>query len=177
MKFDLSGINSNILFEKTLQAIDNGVSVSELKKNPLKYLVSGFTKEIVVWKNGGGGKLSRLYIEEMAKLGDPISLDMISLNPSKKYRWYFIEKCFPYTKNDNDFDKDKNETFINYSSYNEEYRENEYLISILKNNVIKYNSGGWNMEIYKVYIEEWSYNIIVENDGFGSEIIYGNIEE
>ena len=43
----LNGISQDMLLEKILLAIDNGHTTEEIRKDPLKCIVSGKTKKIV----------------------------------------------------------------------------------------------------------------------------------
>jgi hypothetical protein len=81
---ELRGIDTTILFNKVLEAIDQGITTEEIRQNPLKYIVSGKTQKIVVNTGGEGLKVSYEIIEEMAKRGDQLAKILLENNEFNK---------------------------------------------------------------------------------------------
>ena len=155
----LQGCDPGILLEKTLEAIERGISPADLRHDPFKYLVSGQTKEVVINTGGEGLKISREILREMAKRGDVNAQYLIergefeSIGKSDRDKWLFLEQHGRYT----DYD-----------------RENPILIQILKEGKL-HNIGGWSLEVYRVHAEQWTYKILKGNDLWASEYIVGHI--
>jgi len=154
----LSGIAQPILFEKILEAIDKGITTEQLRQDPLKYILSGKTKEIVVNRGGEGLKVSYAILKEMEKRGDELAKKIIEEDKFKycskngDSRWCFLE--------------------TEHQNYD---RENPILIEILKEAKIK-NIGGWKLHVYMVPVEPWAYQILTDDDIWRSEYVVGNIE-
>src|SRR5689334_4020145 len=98
----LNGIEQTILFEKILEAIDKGVTTEQLRQDPLKYILSGETKEIVINRGGEGLKVSYTILKEMEKRGDKLAKKIIEedefenvssycLRSGEDSRWCFLE--------------------------------------------------------------------------------------
>ena len=156
----LKCINGDKILYKILNVIDAGVSTEEIRKDPLKYIVSGETKEIVINLGGEGLKVSHEIIKEMARRGD---------NTAK----YLLEKdIFCRTG-----DLAGGEMWAYLEKKHGKYeRENSILIDIIKEDKI-HNVGGWTLDVCKVHVETWAYKICKSNDMFGSEYIVGCIPD
>lgn len=162
----IKGISSQILFTKILDAIDKGATTNEIRQNPLKYLVSGKTKEIVINSGGEGLKVSREILAEMARQGDLLAKRILEKDN-------FEEIPHRGTKSSNTF---ANQWAYLESQYKIYDRENPILIKILKEDRLK-NIGGWELIICRVYVEPWSYKIIKSDDLWGSEFVEGTIDD
>lgn len=156
----LNGISPDILFEKLLDIIDSGVKTDDLRKNPIKYLVKGTTKEIVVCTGGEGLKVSREIITEMAKRGDQLAIKLLEKNK--------------FSVIPNSFTNSGQQWCYLESGYHNYDRENKILIEILKEGKLD-NIGGWTLEVYTVYTEPWSYEVCKSDDHWGSEYVKGYI--
>lgn len=153
-EYNLQAVSFPVGLEKILAAIDAGATTDEIRKDPMKFLVSGETIEIVINSGGEGLKLSPEIIEEMAKRGDELAKDIIE----KK-------KFIAYSNSDKKF------------AYLEEFpgsydRQNKILIEIIKEGKIK-NNGGMVLEIHKVHEEGWTYEVCKDDDYWNSEYIKG----
>ena len=140
-----------------LDAIDRGVSTEEIRKNPTQYMISGKTKEIVINSGGEGLKLSPEIIEEMANRGDDVAKDILVKdkfrtysNSSLKFAYLEDEMCNPI-------------------------RDNPILIEIIKESKLK-NTGGMDLVIYQVPVEDWAFKIREEKDFWGCEYIDSYIQ-
>ncbi len=162
---------TNNIIEKLLDAIDNGISTDELRKNRIKYLVSGETKKIVICRGGSGLKISYEIIKTLADKGDKLSQKLLE----SEY-WYVIDRYEPgfdtYELKDIEETKLK-KAWIYFKNDNFDYdRENTYLINIIENEKVK-NIGGWELCVVKVYVEPWTYKIRERDDMYGSEYVDG----
>jgi hypothetical protein len=156
----LCGIDTKTAIEMILDAVDRGVTTREIRADPLKYLTSGQTKEIIINTGGEGLKISEEIIIEMAKRGDSLAQQIIKKDDFKNVsygsplRYAWLEKSVP---------------FCMFRDYD---RENHVLIELIKEGKIG-NLGGMELRVCKVYVEDYMYEICNANDGFGSEYILG----
>lgn len=180
-KFKVDSIEPNLLLEKILDAVDKGIPTSEIRKDPIKYVLSGETKEIVVNVGGDGLKVSYKIISEMAKRGDILAQSLI-----EKDKFHVICKDGIYsTRLKDDYyysNRDKQWTYLYKDKLEDDYgddyfdiydRENKTLIEVLKDGIR--NIGGWVLSIYVVPVERWAYKITRLDDPWGSEYITGHI--
>ena len=170
----VDGVDPDILLTKILEAIDKGHTTDEIRENPMKFIVSGKTKKIVICTGGEGLKLSYEIINEMANRGDQLAKKLIDDDK----RWCKINNYQSSRCKLSEIPKDeRSEVWIHYRDqklYNEYDRTNEHLINIIEEDEIQ-NIGGWTLQVYTVYDEDWSYQIHNQLDGYGSEYIVGNI--
>ena len=170
----INGINSEIVLDKILSAIDSGHTTEEIRKDPLKYLVSGKTKKIVISPGGRGLKISYEIIKEMANRGDELSIKLLEDNED----WKMISEY--YSSNHCDLkdilEDQKNKVWIHFEKSCGDYdRTNKHLIDIVEENKL-INIGGWTLDVCTVYVEDWSYKICSSDDGFGSEYVVGKLK-
>lgn len=162
---------TNNIIDKLLDAIDNGISTDELRKNRIKYLVSGETKKIVICSGGSGLKISYEIIKALADKGDKLSQKLLE----SEY-WYVIDRYesgFDTYELKDIEEKKLKKAWIYFKNDNFDYdRENTYLIDIIENEKVK-NIGGWKLCVVKVYVEPWTYEIRESNDMYGSEYVDG----
>lgn len=159
----IKGIDQEILLIKIFDAIDRGVTIDELRRDPIKYILSGETKKIVLNIGGEGLKVSYEILKEMEKRGDPLAKKLIEEDNFEEINRY-----------DKEYINDPNHNKWCYleTSYKNYDRENKILIEILEEGKIK-NIGGWTLHVYDVPIEKWAYKICKAEDMFGSEYIQG----
>lgn len=161
--FEFSGIESSIVLEKILDAVDQGATTKEIRNNPYKYLTSGKTKEIIINIGGAGLKISPEIINEMSRRGDKLAMEIRDENRFHNYvnrygknplRFAFLEHMTgcPY-----------------FHAYD---RENGVLKEIIKEGKMR-NNGGMTLRIFKVYEEPYMYKVCEDIDDFGSEYIKG----
>lgn len=184
---DLYGFDHEYLFNKILNVIDSGITTQELRQNPEKYLLNDKHKKIVYWYGGGSCVLSREIIKSMADMGDELCKEII--NNEKKYKWEhicpFLFRRTNCEKDDNGYyymnikgervNLNNDELCIHLGMHEKYLRTNEFLIKIIEEEKIN-NIGGWALDIALVYDDDKSYSIIKENDGFGSETVYGRVK-
>lgn len=163
---------TEIIIDKILDAIESGISVKEIKKDYKKYITSGITKKIIINTGGEGLKVSYEILEEMKKRGDKLATKLIEndnfyvisnfgiTSTQIKDGYYFSNRKKQWTY----FEKSDHCFYDNYD------RENKILIDIIEENKIK-NIGGWELKVFEVPIEDWTYQIIKTNDHWGSEEI------
>ena len=164
----LQGISPEYLFTKILDAIDKGISTKALRENPIKYIVSGKTKKIVINYGGEGLKVSYNIIKEMAKRGDELAIKLLQEN---KFKEIYLACC---KKESTDPHANK-WTYLERKSKNYD-RENKILIEILEEGKLD-NIGGWVLQIEIVGVEPWSYKVCKSDDMFGSEYIEGIVHD
>jgi hypothetical protein len=168
----LSGISQSLLFKKLLDCIDNGVSTQELRNDPMKYLVSGEMKTIVINTGGEGLKVSYQMFQEMSKRGDELATKIL-----KEDNFYVIDD---YTCQSRKFEE-KDATY--YDSRHKQWnylgtkrwfydRENKVLIQMLREKAFK-SIGGWSLRTVQVPVEKWAYRVRKLDDWWGSEYIAG----
>ena len=170
----IDGINSSIVLDKILNAIDNGHTTEEIRKNPLKCLVSGETKKIVICPGGRGLKISYEIIKEMADRGDALSIKLLE----KSEGWHMIYKYYsPQECSIKDIlEEKKNIIWIYFEkSYADYDRTNKHLIDIIEEGKLK-NIGEWTLQVCTVFVEEWSYKIYSMDNAVGSEYIVGEVK-
>ena len=157
----LDGIDSEILFEKILGAIDHGATTQQIRQNPFKFLTSGKTKEIIINTGGEGLKVSREIVVEMARRGDPLATEIIKNNRFKHYSGLMLKEpmLFAYLETGGTF----------HDSYD---RENKILIDMIKENKFR-NNGGMSLAIYRVYEEPYMYQVCKSDDCWRSEYLVG----
>ena len=161
------GLSHDILFEKILLAIENGVSPKEIRENPIRYIVSGETKKIVICINSCGLKVSYEIVNEMARRGCPYSKQLIE--DGDKIKWNEIVDLYSDFVKISTINKDE----INYLWVRLNpniFRTNKFLIEIIEEGKIN-NVGGWILNVVTVYVEDWSYKICNYNDEYASEYI------
>lgn len=157
------GIDPVVLFEKILTAIDNGATTTEIRANPHKYIVSGKMKEIVINEGGSELPLSRKILKEMAIRGDELAASILN----KPFLFY------PPKVPTEDTDDNMWASFhikIRGDRYPERF--NPILIEMLKEGC---QNNGWDLVVYRVYEEEWSYEVRNRDDGSDNEYLIGGI--
>src|SRR5579872_1104339 len=93
----LNGMRGSKLFHKLLDLIESGISSDVLRENPLRYLLSGRKKKIVVNLGGEGLKVSCKILEKMAALGDEEAKTCLETNRRNKINrdpdddWMYFE--------------------------------------------------------------------------------------
>jgi hypothetical protein len=154
----LAGCDSTKVFEKILEAIEHGAKPEEIRADPLKYILSGKTKEIVVCTGGEGLKVSKQIVNEMAKRGDPWAKRKL-----EKDKFLYLstacgcEEAYCYLE----------------SAPRRYHRTNAVLIDMLKEDPDLENLGGWCLEVFTVPEEDWAYEIRNNVDLWGSEYVVG----
>jgi hypothetical protein len=175
-------MSSKFLVDKILDAIENGVTIQQLREDYTKYIVSGKEKKIVINSGGEGLKVSRIILEEMKNRGDQLATTLIEAD-----NFYVINSDgFLSSKHKDEYyyaNRDKQWTYLEkpcedkgrgrYRSFDYD-RENQILIDILEEGKIK-NIGGWNLEVVRVPVEDWTYEVTNANDHWGSEEIFYNM--
>ena len=126
MNSTIDAIKSSMVLSKILDAVDAGVKTEEIRKDPLKYIISGKTKEIIVNTGGEGIKVSKHILEEMTKRGDKLAMKLLQNNKFK-----YIE----------DKKKDENAFLYLENGYKNYDRENKVLIEIIKEGKIENKIG------------------------------------
>ena len=153
----LFGIPQDVLFDHILFAIDHGAKTNDIRQNPMKYLTSGKTKEIVINSGGEGLKLSPEIIEEMSKRGDQLAKKIIDQNKFINYRQWGKISNLKFA-------------FLEYSDRQYD-RENKVLIQIIKEGKMK-NTAGMTLKLIEVYEEPFMYRIENNPDTYGSKEEY-----
>lgn len=159
----LKGFSSQMVLERVLKAIDSGVTTDEIRRNPLKYLTSGKTKEIVINTGGEGLKVCPEIIHEMAKRGDVLAQEIIDNKSFRTYNTFGLgpKLQFAYLKTPHQW-------------IGEYDRTNKTLIQIIKEGTMK-NNGGMDLVVAKVYDDSdyEMYQIRNVDDDWSSEYIDG----
>jgi hypothetical protein len=157
------------LLNKILDAVDRGVSTKELREDYKKHILSGETKKVVINSGGEGLKVSYAILEEMKNRGDKLAAKLL-----EKDDFHVIDEkwgCFSLkVRDENDRKRrDQQWTYLE-TSYGNYHRENKTLIAILEEKKIT-NIGGWTLEVCEVPVEDWAYEIVKQDDHWGSETI------
>jgi hypothetical protein len=148
-------------FSSSYLTIDRGITTAELRENPLKYILSGRTREVVYCTGGEGLKLSREIVEEMARRGSAAAKRHLETGHFQKSKPYvYIE----------DPDDGKEWTWFDNA------RHSRTLIKIVKEGKLK-NIGGWTLVVAEVPEEDWAWEIKQESDHYRSEYIVGAIND
>lgn len=159
----MNGLPPEMVFKRTLDAIDKGISVSEIRKDFRKYILIGKKKEIIVNTGGYGVRVSREIIEEMVKREDKLALDILKNN---RFNTYQINNkgdtvLFAYLEDLSEIDDPYG---IRTPIYD---RENTTLIQIIKEGKMR-NNAGMNLMVAEVYDDpEYETYKICESDDLG----------
>jgi len=171
----IRGFSPNYLMTKILEAVDAGAHTSEIRADPLKFLLSGERKEIVVCTGGEGLKVSYTILKEMAVRGDAVAKTIIDKD---KFNSISHGRFRPVSLQNRTFTDDELKEMEEdlwvylergFGSYD---RGNRTLIEILKEGKT-YNIGGWDLEVFSVPVENGAYKVLKSNDIFGSEYVLG----
>lgn len=124
-----------------LDDIERGISVSDVRKNLLRYIYVNSKKEIIINRTNIGIKLNRAIINEMARRGDKTAIEIVTQNkfthlPNKN--GYIYEYAHLYIPGTYKYDRD-----------------NKILLDIIKEGKLKNNNSDV-LEIYHVSKTEWS---------------------
>jgi hypothetical protein len=160
-------MSTELLIDKILDAIDRGVTTSQLREDYSKYIISGKTKKIIICTGGEGLKISRKLLEEMKNRGDKLATTILEKDEFYVITYYgssSIIKDEYYHKNE-----DKHWAYLE-NDFKDYDRENKILIDIIEEDKIE-NIGGWTLEVVDVPIENWSYKICKSDDHWGCEYI------
>lgn len=157
----LSACSGTEVFRLVLDAIDRGITTADLRENPLKYILSGRTHEVVYCTGGEGLKLSREIVEEMARRGSAAAKRHLETGHFQK------SKPYVYIQHPDD---GKEWTWFDNA------RHSRTLIKIVKEGKLK-NIGGWTLVVAEVPEEDWAWEIKQESDHFRSEYVVGAVKD
>lgn len=157
----LRGVEQGHLLTKILEAVDRGVSTEEIRKDPLRYITTSSTKEIVINTGGEGLKLSPEIVAEMARRQDPWAKEVVAGDHYSKYNTYATEMgaeipLYAYLRRP-DHKPD---------------RTNATLIEIIKEKKLG-NNGGMRLEVLRVRDDPKAYKVRRNDDHWGSEYVEG----